>query len=549
MYMKKRLTVLFAAILSLAAIETAKAQYPKIPADVQKASNEMMEKARMQSDIAWGKALPVIEEYAKQGKPYIPWASRPTDLPQAEIAAFPGAEGGGAYTFGGRGGKVYVVTSLEDNGPGTLREACEQGGPRIIVFNIAGIIKLKTPLIIRAPYITIAGQSAPGDGVCVAGESVWIDTHDVLIRHMRFRRGETYVGRRDDAIGGNPVGNIMIDHVSASWGLDENMSMYRHMYNDSTGSKEKKFGTVNITIQNSIFSEALDTWNHAFGSTLGGENCTFMRNLWANNAARNPSIGWNGVFNFANNVVYNWVHRAIDGGDYTAQYNIINNYFKPGPATPMDEPISYRLLKPESGRSKLPYVVFGRAHVEGNVVDGNAKVTADNWDGGVQIENKEGNLMTFEEATPYFAAMKVNKPIPHAPFQLTSAEEAYTYVLENAGATLPRRDPVDQRIVREVKEGKPTSLAEKDVKYPEVDFEHRRLPKDSYKIGIITDISQVGGYPEYTGKPYKDTDNDGIPDKEEVKMGLNPNDANDSAEITESGYANIEIYLNKLAAK
>lgn len=549
MYMKKRLTVLFAAILSLAAIETAKAQYPKIPADVQKASNEMMEKARMQSDIAWGKALPVIEEYAKQGKPYIPWASRPTDLPQAEIAAFPGAEGGGAYTFGGRGGKVYVVTSLEDNGPGTLREACEQGGPRIIVFNIAGIIKLKTPLIIRAPYITIAGQSAPGDGVCVAGESVWIDTHDVLIRHMRFRRGETYVGRRDDAIGGNPVGNIMIDHVSASWGLDENMSMYRHMYNDSTGSKEKKFGTVNITIQNSIFSEALDTWNHAFGSTLGGENCTFMRNLWANNAARNPSIGWNGVFNFANNVVYNWVHRAIDGGDYTAQYNIINNYFKPGPATPVDEPISYRLLKPESGRSKLPYVVFGRAHVEGNVVDGNAKVTADNWDGGVQIENKEGNLMTFEEATPYFAAMKVNKPIPHAPFQLTSAEEAYTYVLENAGATLPRRDPVDQRIVREVKEGKPTPLAEKDVKYPEVDFEHRRLPKDSYKIGIITDISQVGGYPEYTGKPYKDTDNDGIPDKEEVKMGLNPNDANDSAEITESGYANIEIYLNKLAAK
>lgn len=545
--MKKKAIVLFAAIFSLVAIETAKAQYPKIPADVQKASNEMMEKARLQSDIAWGKALPVIEAYAKQGKPYIPWASRPTDLPQAEIAAFPGAEGGGAYAFGGRGGKVYVVTSLEDSGPGTLREACEQGGPRIIVFNVAGIVKLKTPLIIRAPYITIAGQSAPGDGVCVAGESVWIDTHDVVIRHMRFRRGETYVGRRDDAIGGNPVGNIMIDHVSASWGLDENMSMYRHMYNDSTGSQEKKFGTVNITIQNSIFSEALDTWNHAFGSTLGGENCTFMRNLWANNAARNPSIGWNGVFNFANNVVYNWVHRAIDGGDYTAQYNIINNYFKPGPATPSDEPIAYRLLKPESGRSKLPYVVFGRAHVSGNIVEGNANVTTDNWNGGVQIENKEGNLMSFEEAEPYFAAMKVNKPIPHAPFQLTSAEDAYAHVLANAGATLPQRDPVDQRIVKEVRDGKPTPL--KNVTLPEKDFEHRRLPKDSYKIGIITDIAQVGGYPEYKGKSYKDSDNDGIPDKEEVKMGLNPNNANDSAEITESGYANIEIYLNKLAAK
>lgn len=544
--MNKKISFLFATFFSLVAI-TAKAQYPKIPADVQKASNEMMAKARMQSDIAWGKALPIIEEYAKQGKPYIPWASRPTDLPQAEIPAFPEAEGGGKYTYGGRGGKVYVVTSLEDNGPGTLREACEQGGPRIIVFNVSGIIRLKTPLIIRAPYVTIAGQSAPGDGVVVAGESVWIDTHDVLIRHMRFRRGETYVGRRDDAIGGNPVGNIMIDHVSASWGLDENMSMYRHMYNDSTGSQEKKFGTVNITIQNSIFSEALDTWNHAFGSTLGGENATFMRNLWANNAARNPSIGWNGIFNFANNVVYNWVHRAIDGGDYTAQYNIMNNYFKPGPATPAGEPISYRLLKPESGRSKLPYVVFGRAHVEGNIVDGNAAVTTDNWNGGVQIENKQGNLMSFEEATPYFAAMRSNKPFPHAAFTLTSAEDAYEYVLKNAGATLPRRDPVDQRIVREVRDGKPTPL--KNVTLPEKDFEHRRLPKDSYKVGIITDISQVGGYPEYKGKPYKDSDNDGIPDDVEIKMGLDPKNPEDSAEITESGYANIEVYLNNLASK
>src|SRR5690606_69663 len=287
----------------------------------------------------------------------------------------------------------------------------------------------------------------------------------------------------------------------------------------------------------------------AFGSTLGGENATFMRNLWANNAARNPSIGWNGIFNFANNVVYNWVHRAIDGGDYTAQYNIMNNYFKPGPATPAGEPISYRLLKPEAGRSKLPYVVFGRAYVEGNIVDGNAAVTTDNWNGGVQIENKQGNLMSFEEATPYFAAMRSNKPFPHAAFTLTSAEEAYEHVLANAGATLPKRDPVDLRVIKEVRDGKPTPLAEKDVKYPEVDFEHRRLPKDSYKVGIITDISQVGGYPEYKGKPYKDADNDGIPDDAEVKMGLDPKNPNDAAEITESGYANIEIYLNNLASK
>jgi len=540
---KITLTALLGLITSIAFC-----QYPKIPEDVKKSTDDLMKKAYQQSDEAWQKALPVIEEYAKQGKPYIPWAGRPDDLPQAKILAFPEAEGGGKFTFGGRGGKVYVVTSLEDNGPGSLREACEKGGPRIIVFNISGIIRLKTPLIIRAPYVTIAGQSAPGDGVCVAGESVWINTHDVLIRHMRFRRGETYVGRRDDAIGGNPVGNIMIDHVSASWGLDENMSMYRHMYNDSTGKAEEKRGTVNITIQNSIFSEALDTWNHAFGSTLGGENCTFMRNLWANNAARNPSIGWNGLFNFYNNVVYNWVHRSIDGGDYQATYNIVNNYFKPGPATPLDQPVSYRILKPESGRSKLSYVVFGRAHVKGNIVEGNAKVTSNNWDGGIQLENKKGDAMTFDEAQPYFAAMSVKEAFPHANFPVMTAQETYGFVLDHAGATLPKRDPVDTRVIADVKNGKPVKLLS-NVKLPEKDFEHRRLPKDSYKIGIITDISQVGGYPVYQGKPYKDTDNDGIPDDVEKQMGLNPNDPSDSAKITASGYANIELYLNKLAAK
>lgn len=546
--MNKRISIFyFVVILSFIAIGPVRAQYPKIPADVQKASNEMMARAREQSDMAWGKALPIIEAYAKKGKPYIPWASRPTDLPQAEIPAFPGAEGGGKYTFGGRGGKVYVVTSLEDNGPGTLREACEQGGPRIIVFNVAGIIRLKTPLIIRAPYITIAGQSAPGDGVCLAGESVWINTHDVVIRHMRFRRGETYVGRRDDAIGGNPVGNIMIDHVSASWGLDENMSIYRHMYNDSTGSQEKKFGTVNITIQNSIFSEALDTWNHAFGSTLGGENCSFMRNLWANNAARNPSIGWNGIFNFANNVIYNWVHRAIDGGDYTAQYNIINNYFKPGPATPQNAPIRYRILKPESGRSKLDYMVFGRAYVHGNIVDDNPGVTADNWAGGVQFYNKDGSLAQGDDYTEYMLKSRSEKPLPMADMHIMPASDVYTHVLNNAGATLPRRDSVDERIVREVRDGRPTPL--ENVTLPEKDFQHRRLPIDSYKVGIITDIAQVGGYPEYKGKPYTDSDMDGIPDEVELRMGLDPNNPHDSAVLAASGYANIEVYLNELASK
>nr|WP_237488166.1 polysaccharide lyase [Hufsiella ginkgonis] len=534
------------AMVLAGATKPVLAQYPKIPADVQKASDEMMAEAKRKSDIAWLKALPVIEREAKAGKPYVPWAGRPIDLPQSDILAFPGAEGGGAHSFGGRGGRVIVVTSLGDSGPGTLRDACEQGGARIVVFNVSGIIRIKTPLVIRAPYITIAGQTAPGDGICVAGESVWLNTHDVVVRFMRFRRGETYVGRRDDAIGGNPIGNIMIDHVSASWGLDENMSMYRHMYNDSTGKAEEKLATVNITIQNSIFSECLDTWNHAFGSTLGGENCSFIRNLWADNGARNPSIGWNGIFNFANNVVFNWHNRSTDGGDYTALYNIINNYYKPGPVTDVKDPVSYRILKPESGRSKLPYVVFGRAHVSGNIIEGNEQVTKDNWNGGVQVENKKGDLMSYADASKYFAAMKVEKPLPMPDFTIIPARDAYSYVLENAGATLPKRDPVDTRIVKQVRTGVIDYI--KDVKLPATQFEHRRLPIDSYKLGIITDISQVGGYPEYKGSPYKDSDGDGMPDDYELKNGLDPKSAADAAVIRKSGYSNIEEYLNSIVA-
>jgi hypothetical protein len=524
--------------IALSATLLAKAQYPEIPADVQRSSDSLLNAARIHSDEAWAIAYPIIQKEAKEGKPYIPWASRVDELPQSDVPAFPGAEGGGKYSFGGRGGRVIVVTNLNDDGPGSFRWACEQGGARIIVFNVAGIIRIKTPVIIRAPYITIAGQTAPGDGVCLAGESVWINTHDVIIRYMRFRRGETWVGRRDDAIGGNPIGNIMIDHVSASWGLDENMSMYRHMYNDSTGKTEDKFPTVNITIQNSIFGESLDTWNHAFGSTLGGENCTFMRNLWANNAGRNPSVGWNGIFNFVNNVVFNWVHRSVDGGDYRAQFNIINNYFQPGPATPKNN-VGHRILKPESGRSKLKYRVYGRAYVNGNVMEGYPEITKNNWNGGVQVEEENG---TGE----YTANIKWPKPLPMPAITILEANEAKKYVLANAGATLPKRDAVDTRIVKQVATGKIEAAA--NVKLPETQFKHRRLPIDSYKQGIITDPSQVGGYPEYKGTPYTDSDKDGLPDDWEKKNGLNPSNAADAAQPAKnkSGYSNIEEYLNSV---
>ncbi|MCF6405622.1 DUF3826 domain-containing protein [Chitinophaga filiformis] len=526
-------------IAALGAAHGALAQYPTIPKAVQDVSDSLLEAAKKHADEAWEKALPIVKKEARQGKPYVPFASRPTDLPQATIPAFPGAEGGGAYTFGGRGGKIYVVTSLADSGPGTLREACEAGGARTIIFNVAGIIKLKTPIILMAPYITIAGQTAPGDGVCVAGESFWINTHDVVIRYMRFRRGETNVGRRDDALGGNPIGNIIIDHCSTSWGLDENISLYRHMYNPGAGYQEEKLPTVNITIQNTISAEALDTYNHAFGSTLGGENCSFMRNLWACNAGRNPSIGWYSVFNFVNNVVFNWKHRTVDGGDYRSQFNIINNYFKPGPVTPKDDPVGHRILKPESGRSKLKYREFGRAYVSGNIMDGYPNITKNNWDGGVQIED-------MDNAGEYQPDMRVEKPLPMPRMMIMSAKDAYEYVLDNAGATLPKRDAVDTRVVEQVRTGK---IQYKDNTNSKIGSEYikRRLPEDSYKQGIIYDIAQVGGYPEYKGTPYKDSDGDGIPDEWETRHKLNPKDAKDALlDANGDGYTNIEDFLNDI---
>jgi hypothetical protein len=540
--MKNRffLFVTFAATLGLT--QQALAQYPDIPADVKAQSDALIKETYRRSDSAWQVAFPTVDKDAKHGKPYIPWASRPTDLPQSSLLAFPGAEGGGAHSFGGHGGKVYVVTSLEDSGPGTLRFACEQGGARIVVFNVAGIIHLKSPIIVRAPYITIEGQSAPGDGICVAGESFWINTHDVIVRYMRFRRGETNVGRRDDALGGNPVGNIVLDHVSTSWGLDENMSLYRHMYDPMDGSKEEKHGTVNITIQNCISAESLDTWNHAFGTTMGGENCMLVRNLGADNTGRNPSVGWNGVFNFVNNIVFNWHHRSMDGGDYTSLFNIINNYFKPGPVTPKDQNVGHRILKPESGRSKLKAKYFGRCYVNGNFMEGYPGITKDNWAGGVQVEEEK-------DAGPYKDYMKVDKPFPMPPVKILSAEQAFSFVLTNVGATLPKRDAVDARVVGQVRTGK---IIYKEVNTDSLpQFHVRKLPKDSYKLGIVTEIYEVGGYPDYKGTPYKDSDNDGLPDDWEIKHGLNPKNPEDSARPAAdgSGYANIEVYLNTLALK
>ena len=519
--------------------------YPKVKSADQAAANARQAAANQRSDEIFARVLPEIEAWAAKGKPYLPGAGLPGDLPQARIPAFPGAEGGGMYSFGGRGGRVIVVTNLNDDGPGSFRAACEAAGPRIVIFNVAGIIRLTDRIRVRAPYITIAGNTAPGDGVCIAGNTVELETHDIVIRHMRFRRGAMDAADRNDAFGGNPVGNLMIDHVSASWGLDENMSMYRHMYRPPGGGPELKLPTVNVTIQHSIFSEALNTYHHAFGSTIGGLNSTFHRNLWANNTGRNPSVGMYGDFTFVNNVLFNYRHRTIDGGDQRSFFNIINNYLKPGPGTP-DSPVRFRLLKPESERSKTVIDNFGRAHVSGNVVEGNPSVSRDNWDGGVQPEVRSLNRADV------LAKIKAETPFAHAPLTITTAEAAFSYVLAHAGATLPVRDAVDQRVtamVRDGKVGKAEATPEDSARASAAGYAEKWVKEleVGVRVGFITNPAQVGGYPNYTGKPYADTDGDGLPDSWETAHGLNPNDVSDAVgDLNGDGYTNIEDFINGL---
>jgi hypothetical protein len=492
---------------------------------------------------------PQIAEWEKKGKPFIPWASQPSDLPQAKVPAFPGAEGGGKFSFGGRGGKVFVVTSLADSGPGTLREACESAGPRIVVFNVAGIIHLEKPIFIEAPYITIDGHTAPGDGICIADNGIDDNVHDVVIRYLRFRRGNPDIFNRHGVHYGSPIGNIIIDHVSASWGEDQNIDTYRHMYQPTNGGVALKLPAVNVTIQWTITSEALNTYNHAFGGDWGGRNSGFHHNLFACNTGRNPSVAMTYDFNFVNNVLFNWRHRTIDGGGEESLYNIINNYFKPGPAVE-NGPIVYRILEPSATQTKQdPTPHFGKAYVAGNVVVGNEKVTADNWAGGVQFADggskDDPTISTNEGVRNLVAQVRVDKPFPMPPMTVTSAKEAYVAVLKDAGDTLPRRDAVDKRVINEVRTGKVWSEG-KEFLPPQM----KGLAKNNYGMagnGIITDIAQVGGYPEYKGEPIKDLCADGIPLSWKKKFGLDVNDDSlAQKDLQGDGYTVMEKYLDGL---
>jgi pectate lyase len=444
----------------------------------------------------------------------------PPRLPEGAIPAFPGAWGAGMFTTGGRGGAVITVTNLNDNGPGSLRAALETEGPRIVVFRTAGTIKVNKDININHPDITIAGQSAPGDGICIAG-TLNINTHNVIVRHLRVRRGIPAGGQGDDNIGGNPSRNIIIDHCSTAWGMDENISLYRHMRPSLDGNGQIKDAVENVTIQWTISSEALDAKGHAFGGTWGGKPSTFHHNLFACNTARNPSIGMSGAFDFRNNVIFNWRHRTMDGGDETSLVNVINNYYKPGPAT--NENMRAVFARIEQRSMYSPGSAWaegdwypkaqnrpGKWYVAGNIMDNNKAVTNNNW-AGMRGPEELARVNTPFEAWPV------------APHQ--TAEVAYESVLAKVGATLPKRDAVDTRVTEMVRTGKPMT-----------------------ETGIIRDISEVGGYPALTFNPTQvpvDSDGDGMSDEWEVKYNFDSKNPADAAFDSDSdGYTNIEEYLN-----
>jgi hypothetical protein len=488
------------------------------------------------------------------------------------VPAFSGAEGFGAITGGGSGGSVVHVTNLNDSGPGSFRAAVTASGPRTVVFDIAGQINLTSEVTVLNPYLTIAGQTAPGGGVTIAGETVSIDTHDVIVRYVRFRRGN--VTRADDALGSdrtnsndleNPkTGNIIVDHVSASWGLDENLSIYRSKLNAPiVPGGSTVLPTRNVTVQWSISSEALNPNRHAFGSTLGGAGVNHHHNLWASNTGRNPSISFSDFMDFRNNVLFNWMHRSVDGAGPEAHVNMINNYYKPGPATGFSNDVTPQpipqlkvtIVEPEL-RTGPPYTpaTIGDWYVQGNFVEGYPEVSADNWEGesqvapgvfarGVQFENPYP-VDWARVAAPITHVERPNDPddpfdddgignlipIPDLPTIATqSAQSAFQAVLAGAGASL-MRDAVDMRVTNMVATGIVSGTPN----------------------GVITNPSQVGGYPSI---PFGardanwDTDEDGMPDAWEAIHGLNPGNAADrNGDFDSDGYTNLADYLNEIGA-
>ena len=436
--------------------------------------------------------------------------------------AFPGAEGYGKYATGGRGGKVVIVSNLNDDGEGSFRKAATANGPRIIVFAVSGTIHLNSPITVKA-NATIAGQTAPGDGICIADRSVGLGGDNIIIRYIRFRLGDKWqrqAGQVDgsgseDAFSGMGKKHIVIDHCSFSWSNDECLSVYN---GDST------------TLQWNIISEPLnysyhfetgdkDWERHGYGGIWGGKHLTAHHNLFAHCNNRNPRFNGNrqGIQEFvdySNNVIYNWGGNNIYAGE-GGNYNIINNYFKYGPSTNTN--VRFRIVNP----GKTDDIPFGKWYVNGNYVDEANEVSKNNWLGIVM-----GNGGT--EADKKNAVIK--KPHPADEINMQTAEAAFESVLNKAGASY-RRDTLDERIMNDVRN----------------------------RTGFIIDVQ--GRYPHHS--PFEitenawpalkslpapaDNDKDGIPDDWERKNGLNPADASDASKLSSHKfYTNIELYINSI---
>ncbi len=419
-----------------------------------------------------------------------------TDVLYSQQLAFPTAEGYGKYALGGRSGSVYEVTTLNPSGPGSLGEAIGASGPRTVVFRVSGTIEGK--FNIKNDRITIAGQTAPGDGICIKG-SLGVSANDVIIRYIRVRANPTV---ETDAIGGRYKKNIILDHVSASWSSDEVLSIYH---------------CENVTIQYCMITEACAKGDsgHRFGGIWGSNYGTYHHNLIAHNDSRNPRWASGCGFNdYRNNVLYNWGYQSSYGAEAhqrgdrrnppieSSTINVVANYYKPGPAT--DSGVRDRIAEPSARDSDDK----GSWYFADNVVVGYPAVTANNWLG--------------VDGSNY---MRLNEPWPAIAIHQQTPEAAYHAVLDHAGCSKPNRDSIDRRIIKEARTGTATHG----------------------NNGIITTPDDVGGLPDLKGGPASvDSDHDGIPDAWEIMKGLDPDNADDRNNVAADGYTMLENYLNSI---
>jgi hypothetical protein len=424
--------------------------------------------------------------------------------------AFPTAEGYGRFAIGGRGGRVIQVTNLDDSGPGSLREAIEAEGPRTIVFRVGGTIQLKSKLLIRNPYVTIAGQTAPGDGICVRGYTFGcFGTHDVIMRYMRLRVGDES-GSTMDGTGFASTDHSIFDHCSISWSIDEAVS-----------SRSAK----NITLQRCIVAEALNVANHkkykegsghSFAGSISGDIGSFHHNLLAHCAGRNWSLAggltrggeFAGRLDIRNNVVYNWQHRTNDGG--VKALNLVKNLYIPGPATKV-----FHLLKPDAGSPTDRQQYF----VAGNRMEGYFQEQGDNWADAVKVDSA------------LVDAIKLNEPFCDPLMKTHTVVELLQEVVGDVGANHAGLDAVDHRVINDTLQRIATSKGSKT-----------GLP------GIIDSQHDVGGWPELrTAEPPTDSDRDGLPDAWEIAHQLNPNVADQNQTLEPGGVTALEVYLAELA--